>query len=196
MESGDRTYPIWLLVNPKYPAIRHYIWTPILVEIQDRIYRELQTNIDTTDIYIRYAVTDKRTTSGTFNQQGIGVTAEVDIFRELINEHKPKIIISFGSLAFEFLRRVYEIKPRKAIKYWCALNLGHEFEKSIANFDINKVNTIPLLRRLIESGNFIDGHNYFRWEDNVLENENYFHYVGTRIAEKLIENRDSFNIWG
>lgn len=186
-ESGDKTYPIWLLVNPKHPAIRHNIWTPVLAEIQDKVFREIQKRVDTTHIYIRNAVSDGDIVPNTLNWWGADVAAEIELFREIVLEHKPKILISFGAFPFEFLRRVYEIKPQKGPKYWGAPYLGDEFGRSIENFDIDKTNRIPLLRRVISSGKFIEDHHYF--------GENYYQYVGTKIAEKLIEHKDSLKIW-
>ena len=186
-ESGERTYPIWLVVNPKHPAVRHNIWTPALAEIQDKVYREIHKRIDTSKIYIRNAVCDSGIVPNTLNWWGAEVAKEIEAFREIVLEHKPKILISFGAFPFEFLRRVYEIKPEKGPKYWGTSNLGDEFGRAIENFDINKTNRIPLLRRVISSGKFIEDHNYF--------GENYFQYVGIKIAERIIENKDSLNIW-
>lgn len=186
-ESGDRNYPIWLLVNPKHPAVRHNIWTPVLAEIQDKIFREIRKRIDTTNIYIRNVVSDGNIVPNTLNWWGADVAREIELFREIVLEHEPKILISFGAFPFEFLRRVYEIKPEKGPKYWGASYLGDEFGSAIENFDIDKTNRIPLLRRVITSGNLIENHNYF--------GENYFHYVGMKIAEKIIENKDSLKIW-
>src|SRR5665648_97658 len=98
---------------------------------------------------------------------------------------------SNGAFPFEFLRRVYEIEPRKGPKHWSTSNLKEEFERSIEDFDINQTNRIPLLRRVVESGKFVEGHNYF-CQENV---ENYFCYVGTKIAEKIIENQKGINNW-
>ncbi|SPF56977.1 conserved hypothetical protein [Candidatus Desulfosporosinus infrequens] len=186
-ETGERAYPIWLVVNPKHPAVRHIIWTPVLAEIQDKVYRETHTRIDTSDLYIRNAVRDSGTVPNTLKWWGTDVAQEIELFRGIVLEHKPKIIISFGAFPFEFLRRVYEIKPEKGPKFWSTSNLGDEFGKSIENFDINRTNRIPLLRRVISSGKFR--------EDQDLFIENYFHYVGAKIAEKIIENKNSFNIW-
>src|SRR5665648_837212 len=190
-ESGERSNPIWLLVNPKHPAVRYYIWTPVLAVIQDRVYRELHERIDTTDIFIRSVVSETEMVPNTLNWWGAEVNAEIELFRQLVLEHKPKIIITFGAFPFEFLRRVYEIEPRKGPKHWSTSNLKEEFERSIEDFDINQTNRIPLLRRVVESGNFIEGHNYF-CQENV---ENYFCYVGTKIAEKIIENQKGINNW-
>ncbi|TGE33455.1 hypothetical protein [Desulfosporosinus sp. Sb-LF] len=192
-ETGERTYPIWLLVNPKHPAVRHFVWTPVLSEIQDKVYRKLNKRIDTTNIFIRNAVSDSSIVPNTQNWWGAEVTKEIQLFREIALEHKPKILISFGAFPYEFVRRVYEIKPEKGPKAWGNSNLGDEFGRSIENFDINKTNRIPLLRRVIESGKFIDDHDN-NYQTNG-ENENYFHYVGSKIADKIIENKDSLNIW-
>ncbi|AFM41287.1 hypothetical protein Desaci_2334 [Desulfosporosinus acidiphilus SJ4] len=186
-DTGDKSYPIWLLVNPKYPAVRHQIWTPVLAEIQDKVFREIQTRIDTTNIYIRNAVTDSGIVPNTLNWWGIEVGEEIEAFREIVLEYKPKVIITFGAFPYEFLRRVFRIKPEKGPVYWGNAILGEEFGKAIKNFDINKINRIPLLHRVNASGKFIENQNYF--------GESYFQYVGTRIAEKIIENKNELNIW-
>lgn len=187
MESGKKTYPIWLVVNPKHPAVRHNIWTPVLAEIQDRVYREIHKRIDATDIYIRNAVKDSRLVPKTLNWWGAEVAKEIELFREIVLEYKPKILITFGAFPYEYMRRVFEIKPEKGPKSWGNSNLGNEFAKAIENFDINKSNRIPLLRRIVESDKFIENNNFF--------GENYFQYVGAKLADKIIQYQDSFDIW-
>lgn len=190
-ESGERSYPIWLLLNPKYPAVVYSVWRHVLVEIQEKVYREIRTRIDTTNIYIRSAVSDCGIVPNTLNWWGNEVVSEIELFREIVLQDKPKIIVSFGAFAFEFMRRVCEINPRKGPNYWSASVLNNEFEKSIQKFDVNHVNMIPLLRRIIDSDKFIENQNYFTRN----ESEEYFHYVGIKIAEKIIENKDKLNIW-
>ncbi|TGE36257.1 hypothetical protein E4K67_20130 [Desulfosporosinus fructosivorans] len=191
-ESGKRSYPIWLLVNPKHPAVRYYIWTPVVEVIQDKVYREIHKRIDTTDIFIWNVVRESGMVPNTLNWWGAEVEAEIVMFRELILEHKPKILITFGAFPHEFVRRALEIKPQKGPKYWGTSILKEEFEIAIQNFDINQTNNIPLLRRVVESGKFIEGNNNCFSQELV---EHYFSYVGTKIAEKIIENKDSFNEW-
>lgn len=187
-ESGKRTFPIWLLFNPKHPIVSHYIWTPVLTEIQDMVYREMRTRINTADIYFRNAVSDSAIVPNTANWWGDQVDTEIERFREIVFEHNPKIIISFGAFPFEFVRRVFEIKPEKGPKSWGNSNLEDEFRQSIENFDINNTNRIPLLRRMASSRKYKEQQyqNYY---------ENYIHFVGTKIAEKIIENKDSLNLW-
>lgn len=190
-DSGKKTYPIWLLVNPKYPAVRYDIWRPVLDEIQDKVYRELHTRIDTTNIYFRTAVNDSGIVPNTLNWWGREVAKEIDLFREIALEYKPKMLISFGAFPFEFVRRVYEIKPEKGPKAWGTSILRDEFERSMGNFDINNTNRIPLLRRVVTSDNQRVNLNFA----SLPEKETYFHHVGTRIAEKIIENKDTLDIW-
>lgn len=190
-ELGDRTYPIWLLINPKYPGVRHDIWRPVLDEIQDRVFREFQTRIDTSNIFMRSAVGDGGIVPNTLNWWGNEVAKEIEYYRAIIHEHKPKMLISFGAFPFEFARRVYEVKPEKGPKAWSTALLKDEFEKSVENFDINKTNRIPLLRRVIATDKFVENRNFLSRTDR----ETYFQHVGTKIAEKIIENKEVLDIW-
>ncbi|MDQ7092392.1 hypothetical protein REC12_02145 [Desulfosporosinus sp. PR] len=190
-ETGERGYPIWLLVNPKHPAVRHNIWTPVLAEMQDKVFRELHSRIDTSNIYIRNAVKSSELVPNTLNWWGVEAAEEIELFREIVTEHRPKLIISFGAFPFEFLRRAFQVKPEKGPKFWSTSNLGNEFGKAIDNFDITKTNRIPLLRRVIETAKFTVDPNYSGRQDG----ESYFHYVGTKIADKIIEHKDSLDIW-
>ncbi|GAB6152179.1 hypothetical protein JCM17380_09290 [Desulfosporosinus burensis] len=190
-ELGDRNYPIWLLINPKYPAVRYDIWRPVLDEIQDRVFRDFQTRIDTSNLYIRSAVVDGGIVPNTLNWWGKEVAKEIEYYRAIVQEHKPKMLISFGAFPFEFARRVFEIKPEKGPKAWSTSILKNEFEKSIDDFDINQTNRIPLLRRVIATDKFIETRNIL----SPTDSETYFQHVGTKIAEKIIENRDQLDIW-
>lgn len=190
-ELGERTYPIWLLINPKYPAVRQDIWRPVLDEIQDRVFRELHTRIDTNNIYIRSAVSDGGIVPNTLNWWGKEVAREIEFYREIVHKHKPKMLVSFGAFPFEFARRVYEVKPEKGPKAWSSAILRDEFEKAIENFDINQTNRIPLLRRVIGNEKSVENSNVL----SRTERETYFQHVGTKIAEKIIENKDHLDIW-
>lgn len=190
-ESGIRTYPIWLLVNPKYPAVRYDIWRPVLDEIQDRVFRELQTRIDTTNIYMKSAVDDIGIVPNTLNWWAKDVAKEIELFREIVHEHKPKMLFTFGAFPFEFARRVFEVKPEKGPKAWSTIILRNEFEKSMENFDISKTNVIPLLRRVVATDKLIETRNYL----SLTDRETYFQHVGSEIADIIIKNRDNMDIW-
>ena len=190
-ESGDRSCPIWLLVNPKYPAAIYNIWTPILYEIQEKVYRKLHARIEARNIFIKNAVSDIVIVPNTSNSLAAEVAKESEMLRKSILEHQPKILITFGIITYELVRRVTDIRPEKGSNYWNTTNLGDEFDRSIANFDINQINRIPLLSRVKKSGKFIEDRNYFSREDS----ENYCCDVGTKIANRIIENKDSLEIW-
>ena len=190
-DSGDITYPIWLLINPKYPTVVNDIWRHVLDEIQDKVYREIHSRIDTTNIYIRSVVSDCGIVPNSLNWWGNEVASEIKLLKKIILDYNPKILISFGGFPFEFLRRVFEIKPQKGPKYWSASILRDEFERSIKNFDMDHTNIIPLLRRVIPNDKFIEAPNYF----NRYNTEQYFHYVGTKISERIIQNTDGLEIW-
>jgi len=190
-ELGERTYPIWLLINPKHPGVRHDIWRPILDEIQDRVFREFQTRIDTSNLYVRSAVGDGGIVPNTLNWWGREVAKEIEYYREIVYEYKPKMLISFGAFPFEFARRVFEVNPEKGPKAWSTSLLKDEFGNAMENFDINKTNRIPLLRRVIATDKFIETHNFLSRTDR----DTYFQHVGAKIAEKIIENKDNLDIW-
>lgn len=191
-ESGDRSYPIWLLVNPNNLAVCHDIWAPILDEIQDKIYRKLHTRIDPENIFVKNTVSDIGIVSKTSNCWATEVSEEVIMLRESVQEYQPKILITFGALTNEFVKRVLETRSSEGPKYWSTTNLEDEFERSIENFDINQMNRvpIPLLRRVMKSGKSVEDRNYSSWE----ESENYLRYLGTKIAGRIIENKDSLKI--
>jgi len=183
-ESGDRSYPIWLLVNPKYPADIYDIWTLIMYEIQDKVYRKLHARINCRNIFIMNTVSDIGRVPNTSIEAA--VAKEIVLLRESVLKHQPKLLITFGTITNEFVRRVFVIRPENGPKYWSTSNLADEFERSIANFDISRTNWIPLIRRVTKNcKNFKD----------CDDCENYYHDVATKIAERIIENKDSLKIW-
>lgn len=186
-ESGDKNSPIWLLINRKYPYVRQEIWTPILYEIQDNVFRKLHTQIETKNIFIKQTISDIGLVPSAINRWD--VAKEIESLRDSVLEYQPKILITFGLTTYEFVKRVFEIRSEKGPKYWNTTNLEEEFEMAIKNFDINGTNRIPLPRRVMNSGNFIEDPE--DWEYG----ENYLREVGQKLAARIIENKDSLNIW-
>jgi len=183
-ECGDRSCSIWLFVNPKYPEDITNIWDPIMYEIQDKVYRKLHARINSKKIFIKNAVSDiGRVTDSSIEAE---VAKSIVTLRESLLEYQPKLLITFGTIAFEFVRRVTETRPENGTKYWNSCNLGNAFEHSIENFDISQANSIPLVRRMSNSSI-----NNKDWEDS----NSYFHNVADKIADKIIEHKDSLNIW-
>lgn len=205
-ESGDKHFPIWLLgdsepkrwqnvidtpLDPRH-AVRHIIWTPVLDVIQDRIFRKLGKRIDTSSIFIRNAIEDS---SKKPRQNDIDwkqyVKMEIAKLKELISQHNPKIVLCFGAFSFEFARRALNQQPNRNYRYWGARRLGHEFRSRIAQFDFKKTNILPMLHRSVGGGKFLQSHEYFCNQEGA----NYFDFVGTSIAGKILENYDKLQIW-
>jgi len=183
-ESGDRSCPIWLLVNPKYPADIYDIWSLIMYEIQDQVYRKLHARINSKNIFIMNTISDiGRVPDASSEAQ---VAQEIAFLRESVLEHQPKLLITFGTITNEFVRRVFVQRPENGPKYWSTSNIADEFERSIANFDINQTNWIPLVCRVTKKTKSLKD-----WEDI----ENYYHDIAIKIAEKIIENKDGLKIW-
>jgi hypothetical protein len=205
-EVGEIDFPIWLLgdsnperwesylnspFDPRHP-IRHNIWTSVLDEIQDVVFRSFQLRLDASRLYIRNAIENSNLKPGRYELVwGSEVESEIKGFAKSINRHKPTIIICFGSFSFEFARRSLAKIPNYSIDHWRTKKLGEAFRGSMKYFSLFTVNLIPLLHRSIAGGRFISSHNYFC----EVEGDNYFIYVGEQIASKLLENRELINVW-
>lgn len=183
-ESGDQTCPIWLLINPSHPLDIPNIWNPIMYEIQDRVYRKLHARINSKNIFIKNVVSH----IGRVPDPSFEVEAEKSIvmLRKRVLEFRPKLVITFGSIAFEYVGRVLRARAENEPKYWYTSNLGNEFERSIANFDITRTNWIPLARRRTNLSMDIKD-----WEDSNI----YYHTAVVKIADTIIEHKDSLKIW-
>lgn len=189
-ETGDKSSPIWLLVNPKYPSVRPDIWIPILEVIQDKVYRKLHKIVDIENIFIKYIVSDIGIVSSNSKWWSNVISKDILDFKESILEYQPKILITFGTTTYELVKRICEVTSPKEPMYWNTTNLRFEFERSIENFDISKTNRIPLPSRVMTRGKFIEDCSF-----NFEDFESYFSDVGTKIADRLIENKDYLKIW-
>ena len=204
-EDNRPNAPIWLLgdseplnwrnkldtpFDPRHP-IRHNIWTPIIDVIQDKVFREDKRRVDASKIYIRNAIGDP--VNKPSNAELIWnkhVQDEIADFSRLLRNYRPFMVFCFGAFAFEFARRASDIDGNK-YGYWNTLKLGNEFAKRIKQCGDNDNNIIPLLHRSIAGGYFLKSHeNFVGFAD-----ENYFKYVGEKIAQVLLAEKDNLNIW-
>lgn len=205
-ECGDTKFPIWLLgdsepknwqsqLNTPFDArhpIRHNIWTSVLEIIQGEIYRKLRGRIDTKDIYIRNAIGDPAIKPKDNQKEwNANVEYELNSLKSLINKHKPVIVFSFGSFAYEFGRRAIGDTPNRNFGYWDTYHLGDEFRTRINSFNIDNTNLFPLLHRSIAGGKFLQSHDYFCRSTGA----NYFDYVGKEVAGIVTKNKDNLKIW-
>ena len=205
-DSGSPEYPIWLIgdstparwekhlddpLDSRHPA-RHNIWTPILEEIQSRLYASMRKRLRTGDLYIRNAVhvsSDKP--SGNERKWSPEVEEEMRNMSRLFECHAPKLVFSFGAFAFEFVRRSRDETPHHVSRHWTTRRLGEQFGCRIREFTPRKVNVIPLLHASIARGRFLESHRYF----TQAKDGNYFEYVAEHIADCLCRNHTEFPIW-
>jgi hypothetical protein len=101
------------------------------------------------------------------------------------------MLFSFGAFSFEFARRALDQEPKERCSHWGTRQLGQEFRRGIAEFDLDTVNLLPLLHVSIARGRFVQGHEYFCEQEGA----NYFEFVGKEIAERLIAHQDELQVW-
>lgn len=205
-EVGDRNFPIWLIgdsnpnqwesklltpFDPRHPA-RHSIWTPILDEIQDRVFRAARIRMDTSRIYIRNAVDDanKKPYRSEIEWK---IDSEISAFSRLIKSHRPVILLSFGAFSFEFVRRSIENEEKHNYSFWGSERLGEAFRGRTKSFNKAQVNIFPLLHVSIARGKFIKSHQNFCGNNN--EDANYFLYTSEIISEILLTQCRQLPIW-
>ncbi len=205
-EVGQIEFPLWLLgdsnpknwehylrspFDPRHPT-RHNIWTSILDEIQDRVFRARRLRIDATRIYIRNAVEDPDTRPDRYTTTWSSMLDdEIASFYNALVYHKPSILISFGSFSYEFARRALDIAPIHSVNYWSTKRLGGAFRAQIEAFSPSHVNTFPLLHRSISGRHLISSHNHYCGRGS----DNYFTYVAEHLAKKFLEHQDALDIW-
>jgi hypothetical protein len=205
-EVGDPLFPIWLLgdsnpkrwadrletpFDPRHP-IRHNIWTSILDEIQDQVYRSRCIRIDTSRMYIRNAVENPDWKPNRFQMSwGIDLSTEIIAFRQALSANTPVLVLCFGAFSFEFARRSLDFEPIYPVDHWRTKQLGDAFRERMREFSPSAINPIPLLHRSVAGGRFISSHNQFCG----TEGGNYFAYVASRIAEELLRHEALLDVW-
>lgn len=197
-EIGNRNFPIWLLGdsppekwkrNLEFPLdsrhpIRHNIWTSVLDVIQQEVYRHNQKRFNSESVYIRNAISDVgHKPEDNVEEWKPKAIEDFNLYKRLIRKYKPRLVITFGALSFEFGRRIMNNKIHLKYKNWDTTELGNEFKVSIKNYDRQKTNFIPLLHRSIAGGGFLVSHKNF----TGLPNANYFEYVGKEISKLIID---------
>jgi hypothetical protein len=204
--QGDIESAIWLLgdsnpqnwqnklqepLDSRHPA-RHNIWSPVLLEIQDRVFASAKLHVDQNKFYVRNAIENpqRKPAAGDLLWSGYLQQAVKDLSTDM-NKHHPQVVFSFGAFSFEFARRA--VSSGKAAPYnaWNTRTLGEQFREAIKSFDPTVTNIIPLLHVSISRGKFIESH------DNFCNSAggNYFLCAGKEIAAKFLQFRSQLKIW-
>ena len=198
---GNKDAPIWLIgdsapkrwindlshpFDRRHPAV-HNIWTPIIYETQKNIYKEKSTIITDEEkiFFIKNAVyMDKQKPERNKKEWGQHYEALIEQLTNMtkdISKYKPKMVITFGAFAFEFIRRCYPSDATVPYCYghWGAENLGEEFRKSIKN----KCTVVPLLHTSISRGKWVSAHEKFTKD----KDGNYYDFVAKMLYQRIIE---------
>lgn len=199
--SGDPEFPIWLIgdsppenwgdkldfpLDAKHPA-RHNVWTSILDSLQDRLFRQQRRRFDTSRLYVRNALDIPLSISTPEQQQQAR-----EKLRESINKYKPQIVLTFGVYAF-LSTSLAAGQPFRTPPDTAKL-LGQQFRSCINNYSDRQTNVIPLLHVSIARGKFLEAHRDFIGADSE-EHDNYFNYVGEKLADLLLDSFSDEQIW-
>lgn len=211
--DGSPEFPIWLIgdsppknwhdklavpLDRRHPA-RHNIWTPVLDVIQRTVFREGR-RLDDKQIHVRNAVEsleliDPERAQWNWEDLAPAVTKLGD----LLAEHQPRLVLSFGAFACEMVyraRRTGVAVPcdDRAVRNWTTKELGAAFREGVSNFDQRGINHLPLLHVSIARRHFLSAHAHFCPASDE-KNPNYFEYVGSELGELLLKNMKDKQIW-
>jgi hypothetical protein len=198
--QGIEKSPVWLIgdsdpekwadklkcvFDDRHPTF-HNIWTPIIYKIQKELYKEKNKIIPDERFYITNAISDpskkpkgnaRSWDSGTIgSEKSKYLEKRLKERRTLISNNNPKMIITFGSFAFEFMRRC-EGEKAEAFNHWNTKKLHEQFSDSIEN----KKRIIPLLHRSISMGRFLYCHEIFS------DDGNYFEFVSKSLYKRMVD---------
>ena len=194
--TGDPKFPIWLIgdsppeawadkldtpLDPRHPA-RHNIWTSVADPMQDRLYRQGKLRLDTSRLYIRNAMLSL----------GEQIQLSGPRLKELLDKHRPNVVLTFGASAFMIALFASGEVPQKLYK--TTKLLGEQFRSRIEKYDENKVNIIPLLHVSIARRWFLSAHRDFVGTYGSMP-PNYFDYVGIKLADLLLAKLHDKPIW-
>ncbi len=164
-------------LDRRFPT-RHNIWTPIEKVIQSHLFRECKSRLDE-KYYIGNAVEDP-----CVKLQKDLLDDEIAIFRGLLNQHQPLLVLCFGQFAFEFARRARQEEEEHPFDYWNIERLAEAFGNRISAIREDAVNVLPLLHASVARGRFLLCHEKFSGG-----NKDYFQYVGEKLARVLVKHR-------
>jgi len=194
--TGDPKFPIWLIgdsppeawadkldtpLDPRHPA-QHNIWTSVADPMQDRLYRQGKLRLDTSRLYIRNAMLSL----------GEQIQLSGPRLKELLDKHRPNVVLTFGASAFMIALFASGEVPQKLYK--TTKLLGEQFRSRIEKYDEHKVNIIPLLHISIARRWFLSAHRDFVGPYGSMS-PNYFDYVGIKLADLLLAKLSDKPIW-
>ena len=138
---GDPGFPIWLVadsepkrwqellltpLDPRHPA-RHSIWTSVLDYMQEILYRQERRRFASDRLYIVNSVKDPADKPMTMNTDwSQQLKDKTNSLGHRLSHYHPKVIITFGAFAFEFVRRAHGEEPLFPFAHWSTRRLWSE----------------------------------------------------------------------
>lgn len=196
---GEPSFPVWLLgdsppknfadrlahpFDSRHPAV-HNIWTPIIHNVQTELFNH-RLCVNTASIYITNAADDLNGKPAKKVSWPAGLCERADRFGELVKQHNPVMIFTFGAFAYAFACVALNgSKNSEPIVLPNTKILGDEFRKRLASFKSDAANVIPLLHCSIARGNFLSGHRNFCPPGK----NNYFYYTAGEIVRVILANK-------
>lgn len=206
---GDPMFSVWLIadsepknwrellltpLDPRHPA-RHSIWTSVLDYMQEALYRQEKRRFASDRLYITNAVKEADyKPMATAIDWPINLRGKNCALREKLSYFGPKVVLTFGAFAFEFVRRACGEELLFPFGYWSTERLGEEFKKRLALYESTRINVLPLLHVSISRGRFLKSHSYFVGEGGKKP-ANYFEFVGTELAQLFLTKCKNLPIW-
>jgi hypothetical protein len=205
LTQSQLRFPIWLLgdsypgkwrlepnalLDPRHPT-RHNIWTPILNEIQNAVYRPDKLRVDEARICITNAVESGVGGEPDWEFRTPSIKSRAAEYGELIDANRPRFVLAFGRRAYAFARLATGAKDRCRPTDWNRKSLGAEFRRSVDNFNPNEVNLFPLLHATTASRQWKTSHSEFT--GNPIGN--YFEFTGKLIGSLLKRHASELGVW-
>lgn len=206
---GDPMFCVWLIgdsepknwqgllltpLDPRHPA-RHSIWTSVLDYMQEVLYKQENRRFASDRLYITNAIKEPGSRPmATALDWSASLKGRNRALSERLSYFKPKIVLTFGAFAFEFVRRACGEEPLFPFGYWGTKRLGEEFKKRLALYEPQQINVLPLLHVSISRGRFLKSHSHFVGEAGK-EPANYFEFVGIGLARLFLARCKNLPIW-
>ncbi len=195
-DTGSPDSPIWLLADSpprkhqdwlegpldmRHPT-RHNIWTPIETVINRELFVH-HRRIDGSQFFIRNAVEHSK-----YWNSETAVDEELSEFRIRVGDKRPRLFLTFGQNAFEFARRFLG-EERQKFNHWKVPKIKIAFDDRFPAVLYGEQNLLPLLHACIARRAYKEIHVQF--------SQNYFEYVGCKIADILKQCNDGqlSNLW-
>jgi hypothetical protein len=177
-------------LDRRHPA-RHNIWTPVVDVVQNEAFAKKGWRLDEARLYVRNAVSaESAKPDDAATDWGPETLYQGKTLANLLELHRPALVVTFGAFAFEFVRRCLG-EAALPFRKWTTEKLGIEMRRRMRDYSPNGINVLPALHATIARRHFLVSHRRYCPDPG----QNYFEHVGTELSKVLIEHADDFGIF-